>query len=313
MNGTSLSTNSNVTIYVKDKYGKVVRRSQIHNKATINLTEGILRFLEGDFTPSKTSKGINQNYNADEAMRYLPAEIRFGNIGVELIHDVNPPVLVGINPNVFKVPTFYDTKLQQELQVTNPLYKEVWDSGKVLIESVDFARYGDTNSSMGLLLHAYAPTGNLVGFKQTVSLDDPPTFVPYTDSIVGGTGWVYWNQSAGKRYQTEVNGEIVWTNPEGEWETLVTEVGLYSGTGDLLSRILLDGGINLVKDTDTGEILSLSYANPDYDCNPIIQSESSSILVEWRINLVSVGAYTGPNDDDVYAQILNSYWGNLYV
>lgn len=291
MNGVSLSANSNVTIYVKDKYGKIIRRSQIHNKATVALTEGLLRFLEGDFTPSKTSKGINRNYNADEAMSYLPAEIRFGNVGVELNHTSDPPVLLGVNSSGFKVPTFYETKLQQELQVTNPLYQDVWDSSRVSIESVDFAKYGDTNNSMGVLLHAYAPIGNLVGFKQTIDPSDPPTFVPYTDNIVGGSeaGWAYWNQSAGRRHQSEVNGEIVWSTPDGEWETLITEIGLYSNTGNLLARVLLDGEINLGSDPVTGEILSLSYTNPDYDCNPIIQSESSSVLIEWKVNLVSIG------------------------
>ena len=280
MNSSSLGTNSNVTIYVKDKHGKIIRRSHIHNKATVVLAEGILRFLQGDFTPSQTpNNGVTRSYNANEALRYLPYEIRVGTIG-EVLDNRNydpsdptspKPVLNSIDSSVFIKPTFGERSLQEEIEVLNPIYRAIWDERVITFSSVDIVSYGDANNSLGLRLYAFIPSGSLVGFKDTST---PPNFIPYVDAIVDptnpGHGWSYWNNSI------------------DEWEAIFTEIGLYSASGEMLARVLLDGKINLTFDAND-QIESLTYDNPDYDNNPILQSETTSVIVEWQIGLVSVG------------------------
>lgn len=68
-----------------------------------------------------------------------------------------------------------------------------------------------------------------------------------------------------------------------EYGTVLSEVGLISDEGALLARIAFKGPVNA------------NNGNPttDEDDSPIIQSESTTIVLSWRIGIVSV------NDDSV--------------
>lgn len=269
MSNISLATNSNVTIRCINKYGKVIRSSHIHNKATIVLVEGLLRYLKGDFTPS--SYNLN-SYDGDEAIRYIPAELRFGNIGVE-INDrgTDQPTLSGINSSVFIQPTFNAYKLQQPLQVSSlSEYRSQWDATIPKFESADISTYDDPNNSMSLLLQVFIPAGQLVGFKNQED-NQPVEFIPWIDQYAGtGYGWAYYN-----------------TNTH-EWQTLLTEMGLYSGN-NLLARVLFDGEIEINTEEEGDSQGQIIYTDPNYDLNPIIQSQSTSMIVEWRIGITSIG------------------------
>lgn len=64
---------------------------------------------------------------------------------------------------------------------------------------------------------------------------------------------------------------------------MFTELGLYSGSGVLLARVLFDGKINVTSDG------GFEYEDDSYINNPIVQSDTSSLVIEWRIGIVSIG------------------------
>ena len=268
MSNLALVASSNVTIRVINKYGKITRTSYIHNKANMQLVEGILQFLQGNFTQS----GLGKGWTPGDASAYIPSEVRFGNIGVKMSDDrvsSDKPRLVRIADEEIKKPTFDEVKLQEELWVANPQIRvDQWAAKKIKFESSTITIFDDPNNSLGLQLRAYIPAGHLVGFYDEDSQGNQ-TLVPFIDKNVmweqSGNGWVYWDPSI------------------NEYETLLTEMGLYSSTGQLLARVILDGKIEIKED---GEII---YEKDDYMNNPIIQSESSSLLVEWTIGIVSIG------------------------
>ncbi len=269
MSNISLAANSNVTIRCINKYGKVIRSSHIHNKATVVLVEGLLRYLKGDFTPS--SYNLN-SYDGDEAIRYIPAELRFGNIGVEINNrGTDQPNLSGINSSVFIQPTFNAFKLQQQLRLEdNSEYQEQWDAATPKFESADISTYDDPNNSMSLLLQAFIPAGQLVGFKNQED-NQLVGFIPWIDQYAGtGYGWAFYNPST------------------HEYQTLLTEMGLYSGNS-MLARVLFDGEITIDTEGVGDEVGQINYVDPNYDLNPIIQSETTSMIVEWRIGITSIG------------------------
>lgn len=82
-------------------------------------------------------------------------------------------------------------------------------------------------------------------------------------------------------------------NPEiAEYEAMITEIGLISDSGLLLARVLLDGKVNSKNYTSEdgkslGKYPVLSDDGNEY--NPIIQSQSSTVVITWKIGIVSVG------------------------
>lgn len=280
MNNSTIEVNSNVTIRCIDKYGKVTRTSRIHNKATVNLVEGLLRFLRGDFTPSKYNT-MEYNYDPHEGYGYVPAEVRFGNIGVSMKNreEVNytPPILEKIIPGEMKRPSFDEYKLQQELR----LYK-IDENGSnkfgfngTKFESVSLASFNDDDNSEALVFHAYIPPGQLVGCYDENEKKRSYFTDSYVQEKIGekGYGWTYFNEKS------------------GEYEAVFTEIGLYSGGGTLLARVLFNGNPEY---NDDGTILfdekgNIIFEDMSDNNNPIVQSDTTSIIVEWRIGLVSVG------------------------
>lgn len=266
LSGVNLSVNSNVTIRCFEKQ-KLVQTRHCHNKATISMVQGILRFLKGDFTPSKYA--LNAIHDSGAAVQYIPSEIKFGNVGVQINRSGARPILNRETPvdyGAFVPPTFNAISLQEP-------FESQYLVNKTKFESADITSFDDTNNSMALLLQTFVPAKSLVGYQVGEIGEGSTYFQPYD--------WSYWNGSL--------------KHGQGEWETMITELGLYSNNS-LLARVVLDGKVNV---DETGKI---TYEDLDYPNNPIFQSESSSIVIEWRIGIISIG----PNDTFITEADINN-------
>lgn len=72
---------NNVEICVINKDTRIVKKTvRVHNKATRNMVEGIMRFLMGHFTATNLNE-IPQ-YSDDIEKQYIPKYIKFGNGGI---------------------------------------------------------------------------------------------------------------------------------------------------------------------------------------------------------------------------------------
>ena len=73
---------NNVEITVKNERSKaIVQKVKIHNKATRNMVEGIMRFLLGNFTKSYLLDDIQ--YDENTSKKYVPCYMGFGVGGIE--------------------------------------------------------------------------------------------------------------------------------------------------------------------------------------------------------------------------------------
>lgn len=73
---------NNVEITVRnEKSHKIVKKIEIHNKATRNMVEGVMRFLLGSFT--KTSLLDKSQYPEEIANKYIPKYVGFGVGGIK--------------------------------------------------------------------------------------------------------------------------------------------------------------------------------------------------------------------------------------
>lgn len=200
MSSSAMNLDSNVMIRTINKYGAVTSSRCIHNKATYYMVEGLLKFLKGDFN------------SISEMTSYQPLNsngvVRFGNIGVK----VKDHKLESISSNEFKIPTFDDYKLQQDLSSSGFEYE-----GEGIVPIMTITTYDDPNNSAGLLIKTVYPKGYLT--TRGTSIDDTD---PYYS-------WTYDNSKSKK-------------------ETIITELGLVSDSY-LLARVLLDGAISSVSET----------------------------------------------------------------
>lgn len=271
MSNAALSMNSNVTIKCLDKYGKVIRTSKIHNKATVVMVQGLLEFLSGSFTPTTTNNSYD-TLTTNEISSYVPVKVKFGTVGVVQKYNegLEKYVLSRIDKSRMKTPTFDDYKLQDDI---TDIYTEI--SGKeVTFDTIEITNYDNSNNSMGLLMQAKLPAGRLVG----IGAGKDRTWFTRDSSVTRNKGWTYFNP---------------YTN---EYETMFTELGLYStsvstGHDRLLARVLFDGKTDV--NPDTGEVV---YDIDDLATNPIVQSDSTSLVIEWRIGIVALG-----QNDEVYS------------
>lgn len=267
MSSAALDLDSNVTIKCIDEYGNITRQSEIHNKATTKLVEGLLRFLCGDFDITKYNSK-EEWLTSDEASKYIPTKLHLGTVGVRMSdRDSKYPKLIQINSADFKKPTFDDYKLQEDI---TPRYTDI--TGQVLkFDTVEITTFDDPNNSMGLLLQVFLPIGKLVGVGRDKNR------VHFTDyglnqldeedyPVESGKGWSYYNSK------------------EDEYQAVFTELGLMSSTNELLARVLFNSKV--VVNPETSEII---YDMDNSDNNPIIQSDSSALVVEWRIGIISLG------------------------
>ena len=272
MSDAALGIDSNVTIRCIDKYGKVIRTARLHNKATSIMVQGLLEFLAGHFVPTKTNPK-EENVTPEEMASYIPVSLRFGNVGVKMDdRKTDKPVLRSskdrgpIEYSEIKTPAFNDHALQNDI---TSYYIDMSDvaSGMITFDTTDLTNYDNPNTSTGLLLQAKLPAGRLVGVGKGEDREyfTDNTLEEYYQKPMDGRGWSYYNPST------------------DEYEAMFTELGLYSNNNNLLARVVFDGEI---LEIDNGKI---TYRIDGANNNPIVQTDSTSLVIEWRIGIVSLG------------------------
>lgn len=97
----------NVRITVIDNNRKIKQTIFKHNKASMTLIQGVLKFLRGEFNPSNiTNSSIVHNVNG--AKIYIPSYVSFGNGGFDL--STGRPEQDNVAPALYS-----NTMLQREL------------------------------------------------------------------------------------------------------------------------------------------------------------------------------------------------------
>lgn len=266
LGNAAVDLDCNVNIKIIDKHRRVVRDSSVHNKATVSLVDGILRFLRGDFTPTSYST----TSSPEEGVPYLPTKINFGYIGVDLSSEkpISPdgkPHFNFMNSGKFVQPVFSSSALQEPC--LNKINDKVMRDSPIqfTFDKVRQVGYSDANNAECLEFTIYISPGNLVGSVFEDELGNR-NFVPFTHS--------YWNPSI------------------GEYEAMVTEIGLISDDDLLLARVLFDGEVGSDQYVDENGTDLGRYPVPEDrggDFTPIVQSQSSTVVITWRIGIVSVG------------------------
>lgn len=248
----------NVLVRSIDRKGRVIRESYKHNKATVTLVDGILRFLKGDFNPTT----YNRNVTNDEGHVYIPVKAQFGNIGVVL----KDGKFDYIDKGQFVRPIFTTSSLQKALS-----YEGIFSTK---FNKIRQAGYTDNNNSECLEFTLYLSPGLLVG-REVEDSEGNKKFEPYSHSY----------------YNSETH----------EYETIITEIGLLSDTDNLLARVLYDGDVTNVNGVPV-------YVDKDSRDNPIIQSESTTLVLIWRIGIVSVDRdYTLVTENNIDSQELANW------
>lgn len=250
----------NVQIQTLDRYGKVLRTSRKHNKASVNLVDGLLRFLKGDF--NETVYNSANSTTPSEAEIYVPVNAQFGRIGVKIANASEPPIerrFDYIDTSEFVIPTFDSFKLQE--QVVPPEINAESFKKLMKFSRISQVGYTDNNNAECLEFSLYLNPGKLVGY-----VNEDKEFIPYN--------WSYYNPRT------------------GEYEAMLTEVGLMSSSNVLLARVLFDGQVSSEEFVDSEGVNQGKYPifnEPNSPDNPIIQSQSTTLVLIWRIGIVSVG------------------------
>lgn len=249
----AMTVNCNVTVRCIDRHGQVTQELHKHNKATYSMVEGLLKFLGGNFNNTVLKEGT-QSF-PEEAIPYIPVRAEFGRVGVKLVDDdtLKKRYFDFLDSSEFAKPTFISESLQEPISFQNYTILN--------FSKVRTSVFIDPNNSQCLKMSLYIDPGKLVGYP-----DSEKGFVPYE--------WSYWNPT------------------KNEYEAMFTEAGLFSSTGNLLARVLFDGEVQTETAYDEeGNPAGTypSFVRPSNQMNPIIQTQTSTIVVEWRIGLVSVG------------------------
>lgn len=249
----AMTVNCNVTVRCIDRHGKVTQELHKHNKATYSMVEGLLKFLGGEFNDTVLKQGT-PSFPA-EAIPYIPVRAEFGRVGVKLVDDevLKKRYFDFLDSSEFVKPTFISESLQEPIAFQ--------DYTILNFSKMRTTVFIDPNNSQCLKMSLYIDPGKLVGYP-----DSEKGFVPYE--------WSYWNPS------------------KNEYETMLTEAGLFSSTGNLLARVLFDGEVQVEEAyDDEGKSAGKypSFVRPSNQMNPVVQTQTSTVVVEWRIGLVSIG------------------------
>lgn len=264
MSDATLNIDFNIKIRVIDDKGKLVEERHIHNKATRNLVDGIVQFLQGNFNPSQFNDPYDKYAspipaiinNAYSAKRYLPSCTGVGKIGVDTTGHT-----LALDYDLYAKPTFFDTGLQQEIDVPRIKFRRMRQT-----------RGLDVNNSEGIVMTTVLPKGYLV--------------VEYDND-----GQVIHDDEGNVVYRSDY---FDYYGPDGTNDTpvramAITEVGLFSNTdttdGLLLARVLLDGHLSSTQSEAQKGVM----ADKDYEYNPLIQAENTSVVIEWKIGVYSIG------------------------
>lgn len=288
MSNQEFTLKSNVHIQVRDKYGKTLREEYVHNKATSGMVQGILKFLKGDFG----NFGTLESQNPDD---YIPDHIEVGRVGVK-ISETDPPLLETIDNRLQKTPGFTDSSLQDK-DTMGYFYNITGKSFHP--DTITIGETNDVNDSRSLILKTYIPTGDLVGYGKSPtngSMSSDPRFYFTTRNLNA----YYSEPGHTKPFPTkDVKGWVF--SSGGKYTTLITELGLFSKNGTLLARLLFNGAVNI---DSTGLFDFDDDRNP---LNPIVQTDETSLIIEWNIGIVSVGS------QDDYVVVANTLENNIKI
>ena len=227
-----LDMNVNVDIKVLNAKGAICNHIKQHNKATINMTTGIVKFLRGEF--STTNLDVDTiGYDADSAKNYIPAYIGFGNTGTA-VRD-NPALGVSGRPAYSEsdYAQYVDQNLRNEifkLNASNGVHK----NSRLAIER---STCGDSSLSDTFSLKL----SSKINFNSDFIFKDfSGEQVSYIDKSN------YWPID----YEKTDRNSIV-----------ITELGLFSGNVDdygslLLARMLLDSSTPLIIDSSSTVVIN---------------------------------------------------------
>lgn len=263
MSDAALNLNFNIKIKVLDKYGKIIQEKRVHNKANRTMVNSIIQFLQGVFNPSEFNDPYEKYSNPEQAIinnaygarRYIPSCTGVGNCGVTL----EDHKLV-ITEDQQTQPNFYETKLQHEFE----------DINRIKFRRVRPVRGYDLNNSEGIVFTTVLPKGYLVYVYEDGEVKHDEQGNPvYRENYFD-----YYGEEGTDATSVRAN--------------VITEIGLFSNTnkdnGLLLARVLLDGKL---ADGELGQRGVM--ADPDYEYNPLIQTENTSVVIEWKIGIISIG------------------------
>ena len=233
INNYSLDADVNVFIKVIDKKKRVKQKICKHNKATRNMTEGLIRFLRGEFNTTflrEFKDTINNIGDNSEIARYfIPTHMGIGNIGIDLNTGEIPSGLVEFDHILD--PSYSDTDLRSEILPENDPQRT-----KIRKSIKSEATLSDTYV---LDVQGYYQ------FNQITNNNHPFKFV-YANTLDYNP-------------PTEV---IEFTDPETGLSCItVTELGLYSGDindngSRLLARLLLSPLTPLIISQDDTVIIN---------------------------------------------------------
>ena len=278
MTDATINLNCNVHIKVIDKNGKLVNERYIHNKATRSMVDSITQFLMGNFNPTQFSDPADRYANADSviinnayaAKRYLPSCTGMGDIGVDTTdHELS------IDNTLFTKPSFFDTSLQQEYP-TVP---------RIQFRRVRQIRGYDINNSEGLAMTTILP----IGYALYEYVNGEAQYDGEGNPVYRNDYFWYYGE----------NGDA--SEEDKKKAVAITEIGLFSNTdkdnGLLLARVLLDGALSSNPQKASKGVME----NPSYEYNPLIQTEDTSVVIEWKIGIISIGT----NDEFITVSDIN--------
>jgi len=267
MTSAALDLNFNITIKILDKSGHLIETRHVHNRATRALVGGITQFLQGVFNPSEFNDPYEKYSNPEEiiinnalsAKRYIPSCTGVGTCGMSVSDLENHELVIDKSQQI--KPHFYETSLQIEIP----------DVPRVKFKRARATTGVDQNNAQNLVLTTVLPKGYLVlEYEDGEAAHDETGKVIYRDNYFdyyGDTG----------------------ESPTPVHAMAITEIGLFSNTdkdsGLLLARVLLDGELS----DDPVKAKRGVMKNPDYQYNPLIQTEDTSVVIEWRIGIISIG------------------------
>lgn len=248
--GQALDVNVNVFVRVVDKHGRIVQEVSKHNKATNNMTEGIIRFLRGEFNNTFLRDHIdNIGLNEDLAREFIPTHIGIGNIGIDERTGKLSDSISNF-PQIFE-PSYSDKSLRSEILLYH-------NQHRALIQK---STKGDSyvSDTYALTVQGYYQFNQRLSSKHTlVDLDG----IDFGDEDKDVFTFVFSSDRTREVPQ--------YTEDESGLKCItVTELGLFSGDVDdngsrLLARLLLD---------------------PE---TPLILSSDDTMIVNWQIGLYSL-------------------------
>lgn len=249
-NNLSLGMTSNVQIKLFDKKSKrLLQVKNIHNKANKSMVDGLLGFLQGNFTGSVINKDTS-SYKARDAWRYIPCYVYAGDGGVNVTNHKYKGCVE------LSKPGFHDTSLTRRLYTPATIDK-TFEADYLDLEEQD---------SAAIFLEAQFTEYDLVRDP-----DDPDVYLDRTYKVSRN-----WDPYSVGSEATEKTG------------SLITEVALYSNkvenNGRMLARVVFDD-LSVIDEQGYPDEESAI----DKNRIPIFKTDDEFMVITWRIAIVSIG------------------------